>query len=738
MRSRNNIVLAVSIPASKLEMTADDLEDHGRFSKMLDRLGKSMFMSAEKESAEIIRRRLFEWSGMPPEAAKTISEYLTWLQDQQPQIPSWFNLEKAKEAFEASYPFHPAVLSLFERKWQSLPKFQQTRGILRLLALWIAKAYNDGYKSNTKDPLIAMGTAPLDDSIFRTAMFEQLGENRLEAAVTTDITGKGDSHAGRLDNGAIEAIKKVKLHQKCATVIFFESNGGQVIDKVATVPEIKLAVGEPGLEIGHVDHVLQSLLDACYYLTASGSKYRFSTQENLIKRFADRQASIKDSEMKEFIENEITAAFPKTGSLEIILFPEKPNHIPDRPVLTFVVLHPSKILDHQETKALLDDFIRNYGQSARIYKSGVIFVIANSEIALKDGARKYLAWETILAEADELKFEPEQIKQVKINLGGAKKASNEIIWRSYNTLVLLNKSNELRFIDLGQIHCSQAKNLIELYVSRLVNDGEVTDEISPQYLIRNWPPAFKEWSTKNAKDAFYASPQFPRLLHPGSIKRTIAKGVANGFLAYVGKKEGKYDPFYFKQGLDPTDIEISDDVYIITAEEAEKHVAPRKLTRLKITPEAIRLEPEQSYQFQITGFDQHQEEIEVKNIIWETDSGEITQNGVLTAHIEGSFKVYAKIDDLAAVANITVSQKTEIPKPPPVSLDKGVLKWSGELPTAKWMVFYNKILMNFAQNPKLKVNVSFQVEDEQEKLTQKVNELKKALKELELDANLEN
>ena len=67
-----------------------------------------------------------------------------------------------------------------------------------------------------------------------------------------------------------------------------------------------------------------------------------------------------------------------------------------------------------------------------------------------------------------------------------------------------------------------------------------------------------------------------------------------------------------------------------------------------------------------------------------------------------------------------------------------MLKWTGELPTSKWMVFYNKILMNFAQNPKLKVKVSFQVEDEKEKLTQKVNDLKRALKELELDENIEN
>jgi hypothetical protein len=57
-RSAPKVVLAVSIPASELEMTAEDQSDYERFKKMLDRLGKPMVMSAESETSEIIRRRL--------------------------------------------------------------------------------------------------------------------------------------------------------------------------------------------------------------------------------------------------------------------------------------------------------------------------------------------------------------------------------------------------------------------------------------------------------------------------------------------------------------------------------------------------------------------------------------------------------------------------------------------------------------------------------------------------------
>lgn len=61
LRGRDNAVLAVSVPASEMEMTAEDQSDYERLKKLLDRFGTAVVMSAENETSEIIRRRLFEW-----------------------------------------------------------------------------------------------------------------------------------------------------------------------------------------------------------------------------------------------------------------------------------------------------------------------------------------------------------------------------------------------------------------------------------------------------------------------------------------------------------------------------------------------------------------------------------------------------------------------------------------------------------------------------------------------------
>ena len=113
----SNVVLCVSIPASELEMTPEDHRDYEAIKKLLDRLGKAVIMSTETEIAEIIRRRLFDWGGLPDDAKITASSYAKWVIEHK-QMVGDFDVDSAHDRFLASYPFHPALLSVFERKWR--------------------------------------------------------------------------------------------------------------------------------------------------------------------------------------------------------------------------------------------------------------------------------------------------------------------------------------------------------------------------------------------------------------------------------------------------------------------------------------------------------------------------------------------------------------------------------------------------------------------------------------------
>jgi len=102
-------------------------------------------------------------------------------------------------------------------------------------------------------------------------------------------------------------------------------------------------------------------------------------------------------------------------------------------------------------------------------------------------------------------------------------------------LMLLGKDNTVNVLILAWFIPAR-QQIWFANCHRLSSEGILeTKGISPSFLIRNWPPAFKEWSTKSVRDAFFASPQFPRLTNPDLLKETISRGLVTGLLAYVGK-----------------------------------------------------------------------------------------------------------------------------------------------------------------------------------------------------------
>ncbi|HEU5422943.1 MAG TPA: DUF499 domain-containing protein [Nitrolancea sp.] len=722
-RSLPNVVLAVSIPASELEMTPEDHADHERFKKLLDRLGKAYLLSAETETSEIIRRRLFEWDlrtlgqngrvNLPREARATCDDYALWVLDHRQQLPQWFPLDRAAEAFAATYPFHPSVLSVFERKWQTLPRFQRTRGVLRLLALWVSHAYDDGYRKAHRDPLIGLGTAPLEDPLFRAAVFEQLGESRLEPVVTTDICGKPGAHAVRLDEEAPELLRKSRLHQKVATAIFFESHGGSAGSQPgASLPETRLAVAEPGLDLGNVETALDALVAATYYLRAEGTLYRFGLTPNLNKLLADRRATIQQVAIAERVRREIEAVFKAGSGAERVFFPDKSNDIPDRPALTLAILAPDTLtLAEPDARERLLALTREYGASARQFKNALIWCVAESSAALDEEARKVLAWESLDRDPHALGDDPNERQrlghELSEGLGRAKRDLQNANWRAYRRLLILDKANGLKDLDLGQLNASGGA-LVTQILAQLQQRDELTDGVGPAYLGRNWPPALPEWSTRAVRDAFYASPLFPRLSRADVVKETIAKGVSEGVLAYVGAKSpsGEYRPFRFNEPLSPTDVDLSADMFIIPAEAANAYLQAQSARTAQEAAEPTPVPVP----------------VPIPAGASANDSGiAIGADGQPAQEGTASF-IYPRIGAQGGNPGVR---------------DSRTLSWAGEIPPQKWTLFYTKVVSSLVNAGELSLHLTLTVRLGDGASQQRIEALKAALRELGLSDTLD-
>jgi hypothetical protein len=734
-RARNNIVLAVSIPASiGLEMNPEDQEDYEKLKKLLDRLGKAILMSADTETAEIIRRRLFEWGGLPDAAKKTAATYSEWVVEHR-QMLGDVDADSARERFAACYPFHPAVLSVFERKWQALPRFQKTRGVLRLLALWVSKAYLDGYRGAHKDPLIGLGTAPLEDPNFRAALFEQLGNSDLEGPVTTDIGGKKDAHAARLDREAPEALKKARLHQKVATAILFESNGGQTRAE-ATMPEIRFAVVEPDLDIANVETAIEGLTASCYYLSSDRNRYRFSLAFNLNKVLIDRRGNVQAKAIDERVKQEVQTVFQAGPAVpeRAPPFPSNSGQVPDRAALVLVVMAPDRPFGEPATLKFVDQIVRDHGASARTFKSALLFSIPDSPGNLVEAARTALAWEDIADDEPTMKrLDDVQKRQLRTASDRAARDLREAVWRTYKNIVLLGKDNQLKVIDLGHINSSMATSLVELIVNQLLRDDEISPGVGPAKLVKYWPPAIEAWSTKAARDAFYSSPALPRLLDANLLKRAIVDGVAQGLLAYAGKDaEGLFRPLHFQTSLAEAGIEFSDEMFLLRAEDAKKHIEPPRLARVEVKPALVRVKPGEQAAFTVSCFDQHDITYPSGSVSWGASGGKIDERGFFVAEAVGSYVIRAKVEAFEATAEAEVTKEPPAPLPP---AERGIA-WRGKVPAQKWMNFYTKVVARFVSAPGLELEVQLVVPPSDGVTQAKAEEARSALRELGLNEEL--
>lgn len=736
-RAEDRMVLVVSIPGSELEMTSEDHADYDRFKKLLNRLGKPVIMSTPAESTEIIRRRLFEWEDPKEEGRKTIKEYSHWVMDHRDQMPGEFAVDSASNAFRATYPFHPAVLSVFERKWRSLPKFQQTRGILRLLALWISINFKKGTEGDYKDPLIDLGSAPLDNAMFRTAMFEQLGEDRLEAAVTTDIAGKGDSRAVFLDADSKDAIGKARLHQKISTAIFFESNGGQTTGdgrKYASLPEIRFDIGGPGLDIGNVETVLDNLAPpngACYYLDALNNRYWYGVKPNLVKMHADRIATLSSTQQKQIEETvlaEIQKEFQKKADIKPIFFPSKTNDVADRPELQLVVFSPDKSRNEKKSCDFLQALLRENGNSSRTFKSALIIVMADSPTLLQDKAKNILAWDDITDDPT-LGLDEIQKSQAKTNRTNAERDLKEAVWRTYKFILFLGKNNTVQEISLSMSNSSSAASIVTLILDRLRRDDVLTSAVKPGRIVKYWPPTLARWSTKSVRDAFYSSPLFPRVMDDSVIRESIASGVSDGLFGYAAEvMSGKFEPFIFEENLAETDVEISDDVFIVTSDEAKRMKAPAVLTEIEVNVDSTNLHPGEQVKISVIGKDQYGQSISLDNVVWDATGGSVDSNGNFTAGVHEADAVVT-----VKTAGLSKTLPLKITKIVPPSKKSNKMEWTGEVQPQKWMNFYTKVLGRFATKKGLKVTINVEVSDKDGLDEATVEETKSALRELGLN-----
>lgn len=584
MTGTTGCAAVLSLPQSKPEMSEFDLRWQQMISKEVGRVAKQLIVNDEAEIGEVVRRRLFEDLGGEKLRKNVAREFADWCFERRAQLPpEWTAVDttstekKAREylqnRLEACYPFHPATLSVFQRKWQALPQYQQTRGTLAMLAQWVSSAQKDGFQKARTEPLITLGSAPLEVPEFRSLVLSQLGEPGLKAAIETDIAG-AIAHSRVLDADTKGPLRDI--HRRVGTTILFESSGGQ-IDKVAHLPDLRFALGEPGLDTTSIDNAALALEAKAFFIQRVGSDgFKLFHKAKIDKAVNDRRASLdEESEIRPTLRNLVQKEFDRGATVPLVPFPADSSAVQDSPRLTLVVVDPEEEWTGSGSlRTRLAEWTKRRGQSDRLYPGSLIWCIRKPGRHLRDKVELLLAWKRVQREVNEgllgADYDRVDKADIQTKVTDAEESAKDEVWAGYRFVVLADKTEPdgLKVIDLGAGHSGSKETLCGRIIGALKSEALLNESVGAGYIERNWPPALKAsgaWGLSGLRQAF-VNGTLTRLLDPDATLRSkISEFVGKGEfgLGSGQRPDGTYERVWHDELMAPDEVAFEPGVFLL-------------------------------------------------------------------------------------------------------------------------------------------------------------------------------
>lgn len=545
VKTSDKSLLIFTFPSSSLERFDENTERlFSQIQKITGRIEKPYSPVQDEEVSQIIVKRLFSKIS-EKEAKKNIDEFLDYA-EREKILPPGTEKSYYREKFIKSFPFQPEVIDVLYKRWGSFPKFQRTRGVLRILALVVHSL------QSSKNPFIRLGDINLNDEGIRREFIKFAG-NEFDSILAADITSP-ESGAKKVDKSLGDSNSLFSFGTKCATAIFmFSFSTGH--EKGATMQEIKLSCAEPYVPSSIIVEAVEKLKENLYYLSDTG--LFFTNQPNLNRIHLQKSENVEEREV-ESEERKILEANLSNRKYErkfdILIWPDKSKDIPDTKRLKLIIL---KNYSKEKCKELLD----NCGEKPRVYRNNLIFLCPYEEdrASFNKFIRDKLAWQLIEKDKS-LKLTDEQKKEVKNKIKVTEESQKSKI-RDFYRIIVLPSKEEFKDINLGISTYGRENPLDEDVYGRLKGE-EILENLSSltikdKYLKNDFV------KTRNILESFYTTPGEIRIVNEEVFKQAIKEGVKKGLFGLGVLEKGVPVCKYFKEECCP---EITEEEVIIKPE----------------------------------------------------------------------------------------------------------------------------------------------------------------------------
>ncbi len=448
-----NCLLVISLPASDTtgspHTQADDVEVGGqrgrealdRLRNVVGRVESSWRPASAEEGFEIVRRRLFEPMADPSQFKDrdvVARAFADLYRTQHQEFPPECRDADYEKRIKAAYPIHPEIFDRLYTDWSTLIKFQRTRGVLRLMAAVIHSLWEKG----DKNPLILPANVSIDDPRVQFELTRYLSDNWVPV-IEKDVDGPS-SLPLRLD-GEVPNLGKFAACRRVARAIYMGSAPtATAAHRGIEDRRVKLGCVMPGESPAIFGDALRRLSGAATYLYQDGPRYWYSTQPTVTKLAEDRAEQLKRDPDKVVTElnGRLRKDLERKGDFSRIHpMPQSGQDVPDDLDARLVVLgvdHPYSKEPGSAAQVSAKAILESRGNTPRLYRNTLVFLAAD-KIRLQDldeAARKYLAWESILAEKVQLALSPLQVKQAETQKTAADAAVTARLPETYQWLLV--------------------------------------------------------------------------------------------------------------------------------------------------------------------------------------------------------------------------------------------------------------------------------------------------------------
>ena len=461
-----------------------------------------------------------------------------------------------RDKIARAYPFHPELIDVLYERWGSFPRFQRTRGVLRLLA----EVIKELYEKRSPIPLIQSAQSNLERQRIKQELLKHLGSD-YESIITYDIIER----SSRIDRTMGSEHSRFNMARGLAQAIFLYSFSATSRNGI-NLPKLRVASLYPGLPSAMIADTLSKLEDDLWFLHSEAGLYLFKKEPNLNRIIVEREEAISEEEILERLKIMLQKIL--AGEFKVILWPERTGNVPDLKELQLVILSPEYAFGDgidEKIISFVKEIFFQAGQGFRTYRNALFVLMPDARQINKLLARvkRLLTLEHLVQDKSfSTLLRKEDISELKTRLSEVKKNIQDEIINTYTRLALMKTGGGILTLTLPMHLSGQTTSLTGRIKEFLIENEKILQEISPKYLLdKAFAPDENEKTLNDIYEVFLKTPGLALPVSMDVVRNTVKNGVKIGSLGIKSD-----DQVIIDQPLD--EINIFSDTLILKPEVA--------------------------------------------------------------------------------------------------------------------------------------------------------------------------